>query len=252
VSDDIRTFTLIEHSACDPYLDIALEEALYREFEHTRPGPVLRLWQPASTYVVAGVGRKVFDEVDTSNCQLDDVPVIRRFSGGGTVLHDKGQVCYSFFLPYYMDERLRDINDSWLVVYEYLQKALASFNIELQFHRPCDFACGNRKISGNSSRRGTHGALLHGTILLNSNVWLFSRYLRHPSDEPDYRKGRAHTEFVTTLDALGISISPEEVFELLKSSIGRSVSLKPAHRLVAAARDLVVVKYSRDEWNLRM
>ncbi|GAB4165174.1 MAG: hypothetical protein Kow00107_11110 [Planctomycetota bacterium] len=168
------------------------------------------------------------------------------------MLHDSGQLCYSFFLPFSFDERLRDINMSWLVVFEFIQKALSSFGLELDFHKPCDFAVGNRKICGNSSRRGLHGTLIHGTILLSSDVWRFPRYLNHPSDEPEYRRGRGHTEFVTTLEQLGVYVSRSRLIEEILKSIGNHEMVKLPGRLSAAARDLIVVKYSRDEWNLKM
>ncbi|GAB4165182.1 MAG: hypothetical protein Kow00107_11120 [Planctomycetota bacterium] len=60
MSADIPGFHVIDHSSGDPVMDVALEEALFRDFDHAKAGPLLRLWTPSALCVVAGVGRKVF------------------------------------------------------------------------------------------------------------------------------------------------------------------------------------------------
>jgi lipoate-protein ligase A len=43
-------------------------------------------------------------------------------------------------------------------------------------------------------------------INVSEDVSLIERYLKHPKREPDYRKGRKHSEFVTNLKNLGYQI----------------------------------------------
>ena len=55
---------------------------------------------------------------------------------------------------------------------------------------------------------------------------LIERYLRHPSKEPDYRAGRSHSEFVTSLQENGYAETIQYLKEQL--AIGFSEMLGPA------------------------
>ena len=83
-----------------------------------------------------------------------------------------------------------------------------------------DLAIGDRKIGGSCIYR-VPGLLFYSTtLLLDPDIDLIERYLRHPPREPDYRKGRPHREFMTSLkDAAGIS-DPEEFTARLERSLG--------------------------------
>ena len=51
--------------------------------------------------VVVGAGGRLVKEADLDRCRFDDVPVLRRSSGGGTVLQGPG--CLSFSLVLRID-----------------------------------------------------------------------------------------------------------------------------------------------------
>src|SRR5205085_8125892 len=83
-----------------PAENLALDEALLLEAEAGRSGEVLRLWEWPAPAVVLGSGCRLADDVDEAACARDGVPVLRRASGGGTVLLGAGSLCYSLLLSY--------------------------------------------------------------------------------------------------------------------------------------------------------
>jgi lipoate-protein ligase A len=72
-------------------------------------------------------------------------------------------------------------------------------------------AIGDLKISGNAQARKWRAVLLHGTLLVDADVELMEAVLRHPRKEPEYRRGRAHRDFVVTLAQLGVRATDAEV-----------------------------------------
>ena len=85
-----------------PAENLACDEALLDFFEeHGGPG-VLRFWKPKDHFVVVGYGNHVDVEVNAPACDAAGIPILRRCSGGGTVLQGPGCLNYSLVLK--MDE----------------------------------------------------------------------------------------------------------------------------------------------------
>src|SRR5437868_2848192 len=78
--------------------NLALDEALLLEAEAGRGGEVLRLWEWPLPAVVLGAGCRLAEDVDEERCRADGVPVLRRASGGGTVLLGAGCLLYTLVL----------------------------------------------------------------------------------------------------------------------------------------------------------
>src|SRR4051794_13957499 len=93
--------------------NLALDEALLLEADAGRGGEVLRLWEWPTPAVVLGAGCRLAEDVDEAACARDGVPVLRRSSGGGTVLLGAGCLCYSLVLSYARDAALREIRPSY-------------------------------------------------------------------------------------------------------------------------------------------
>src|SRR5947208_11415629 len=78
--------------------NLALDEALLLEAEAGRGGEVLRLWEWPAPAVVLGSACVLRDDVDEDACAAGGVPILRRSSGGGTVLLGSGCLCFSLVL----------------------------------------------------------------------------------------------------------------------------------------------------------
>src|SRR4051812_9007384 len=88
--------------------NLALDEALLVRAEDGGP-EVLRLWEWPAPAVVLGSGCKLAEDVDEAACGEDGVPILRRSSGGGTVLLGAGCLCFSVVLSYERNFALTEI-----------------------------------------------------------------------------------------------------------------------------------------------
>ncbi len=180
--------------------------------------PHLRLWEPPGVAVVLGRGNDEAREVRGPPCRADGVPVLRRLGGGGAVVLAPGCLVASWARPVArplaVGEHLRD-------AVALLARALAAVTgLALAARGTGDLCLGDRKAVGSSAfaRRGVF--LYQGSVLVDLDLGLVSRYLEHPSAEPAYRAGRAHEAFLTTLARAGWGGGVGGLLAPLKRALG--------------------------------
>jgi lipoate-protein ligase A len=223
--------------------NLALDEALLLAAEDGA-AEVLRLWAWASPAVILGAGGRWAEEADAEACARDQVPILRRSSGGGAVLLGSGCLCYTLVLRYDRHPALSDLYASYRHILGSLADALRPFASGIEPAGISDLAAAGRKIGGSAQQRKRHCLLHHGTLLHAFDVGMLSRYLRHPPREPDYRTGRSHSDFVTNLSA-----SADDIGVRLRRAWGATESLTAIPEMTL--RELLAEKYDRDDWHRR-
>jgi lipoate-protein ligase A len=221
--------------------NLALDEALLVGAEAGQIGEVLRLWEWPTPAVVLGAACRLAEDVDESRCRADGVPILRRSSGGGTVLLGKGCLLYSLVLAYERSPALHDIRPSYRYILGRVGEALAGLLPGIEQAGTSDLASEGWKVSGNAQQRKRGHLLHHGTLLYDFDLELMARYLRLPSRQPDYRAGREHRAFVRNL--------PTDAAELKRRlraawDAKTEAAAWPQERV----RQLVAEKYSREDW----
>ena len=198
---ETRGLRLLDLTLPSPVANLALDEALLEEVEEGDGDGVLRFWESDQHFVVLGRACSVLDDVHLEACEEDGVSVLRRASGGGTVVQGPGCLSYALALPLALSPRLATIRSSYQFILERMASALQRWEPETAIRGISDLAIGEMKISGNAQRRQRRGILLHGTILYGMQADLIGRYLKHPKRTPEYRGNRPHTAFLRTMDA---------------------------------------------------
>lgn len=182
--------------------NLALDEGLLDACEEEGTEAVLRFWEPAQHAVVLGYSRRVVDDVNTERCREKGVPILRRASGGGTVVQGPGCLNYAVVFPLDSlgtDRSIRSIN---AFVMERHRAALSGFlSRSVEARGTSDLTIGSMKISGNAQRRRQRFALVHGTLLLSLDLGLVEALLPVPDEQPWYRAGRGHSAFMMNLGA---------------------------------------------------
>jgi len=221
--------------------NLALDEALLLEAEAGRGDEVLRLWEWYSSTVILGAGCRLAEDVNESACQADRVPILRRSSGGGTVLLGAGCLCFSLVLNYDRDPALREIRSSVCYILGRIRYGLLSIHPSIEMAGTSDLAVADRKFSGNSQQRKRRFLLHHGTLLYAMELKLISRYLYLPRRQPEYRLEREHGQFLMNLPA-----TAETVRRLLVSIW--DASSKESSWPKELVRQLAESKYNQEEW----
>src|SRR5436305_5723932 len=101
--------------------NLALDEALLLQAE-AGGSEVLRLWSWPNLAVVVGAGGRLADEAEVERCASDVVPILRRSSGGGTVLLGPGCLLYSLILSFEREPVLADLLGSYRFILSRLEQ----------------------------------------------------------------------------------------------------------------------------------
>lgn len=232
----MRSFRLLDLTLPSPIENLALDEALLDDLEEHGGDPVLRFWESDRHFVVLGRASSLTDDVHVAACQQDSIPVLRRASGGGTVLQGPGCLSYAFVLPLSLHPDLNGIRTTNQFILQRLAKALHRWHPAIAFRGTSDLAIEGFKISGNAQRRKRNVLLFHGTVLYGMKADLVARYLKQPKRKPDYRGDRHHGAFLSTINA-----SPHEIKQAIADAWSAHANLEawPQTRMSCAIANVV-------------
>jgi len=179
--------------------------------------PVYRIYEPRETTIVMGAGRRDRGDVILEAARRDRVPVLIRRGGGGTVVLSQGMVVLALVTsvdsPFENRQYAGRVN-AWQ------KEALRGLGVEdLNDRGISDVALGERKILGTSIFRRRNILFYQSSLLVGNDLSLFTRYLTFPSSVPDYRRGRSHEEFCTTLRREGYDFAAADVILRLRGIV---------------------------------
>ncbi len=180
-----------------PEQNLAFDEALLDLCEEGYPHEILRFWEFSHYFVVTGYSNKISREVNVPYCQAAGIPILRRTSGGGTVLQGPGCLNYALILDIRRNAALENITRTNAFIMEKNASALSKASgrtFEVKGHT--DLAENAVKFSGNAQRRKRQCLLFHGTFLIDFDMSLIEKTLAMPSLQPSYRNNRKHLDFV--------------------------------------------------------
>ena len=182
-----------------PLENILYDEVLLDLAEQGRGGEVLRFWESPEIFVVLGRTSNPAEDIYIEEALCDQIPVLRRASGGGTVLQGKGCLNYALILSKEKNPQVMKIRESYQFILGKIVQSLKNLGIAAEFKPISDLAVGEKKFSGNAQKRGKKFILHHGTILYGFDLSLIEKYLTIPKNIPEYRRGRAHRDLIVNL-----------------------------------------------------
>lgn len=149
----------------DIYFHLAAEEYLLKQGNDD----VFMLWQDTPS-VVIGKHQRLQSEVDTEWAERERIHIARRFSGGGTVYHDLGNVNLTFIetvsrLPEFIT---------------YLQRTLdflVSIGVMAEGDERLGIYLDGLKISGSAQCVHKDRVLYHCTLLYDTNLTVLNKVL---------------------------------------------------------------------------
>lgn len=259
----------------NPYLSLALDEAFCLYLARQQDSGVcggVRLWSTPSAIVL---GRTCDASQNIENFQSlrgkfkpdhrkgrwsEQVSLMRRLSGGGTVLHGPGNINYSIFVSLKRYPSYYNLKESYTRLLSTVQKGLEAQGIQIAGRGLSDLVMVEKnreyKISGNAQFRKSGMLVLHGTLITRLEfIGQIEEHLQHPPKEPDYRAGREHKHFLSSLPenfdvAAFYQCFSRELKNLLGVEFLQRLPVDAYRQIFSLARQLTRHFYTRDDWVL--
>ncbi len=213
----------------DPFTNLAIENELLSLIKE----PSLFLYQNAPA-VVIGRAQNPWLEADVTFLQQNNIPLVRRQSGGGTVVHDLGNLNFSFLSPreqYHKETHLKII-----------QTALAKLDRQIEIGEKCDLLFQGKKISGSAFRETKNSCFHHGTLLLNSDLHFLRRCLQAPRRNIVSKSVRSRPASVTNLN-----LETDSVKEILIQTFLETYAIIPTQTRTQIINNLYLSLHFRED-----
>ena len=261
------TWRLINTKQNDAAMNMAIDEAMLLT-QKASVQPTLRFYdwlQPAFSF---GYFQRISEEVDVSACDAHSIELVRRMTGGGTVIHG-WDVTYTIIVPHGSGMFPKDISAAYCAISDCLINGLQRLGIDVahQIEKPIagnapnicltnpaqyDTLLDGKKIAGVSQRRNQAGVMYQGYIALDlptSDVLaLASRQVSF--DQVAAGKSTAINQCRSAPirrkqleDAVAVAFQETLDIELVEA--------EPSPEEIETAESLAQTKYGCAEWNFR-
>ena len=176
------TWRLINTKQHNAAMNMAIDEAMLLT-QKASVQPTLRFYdwlQPAFSF---GYFQRISEEVDVSACDAHGIELVRRMTGGGTVIHG-WDVTYTIIISHGSGMFPKDISAAYCAISDCLINGLQQLGIDVahQIEKPLagntpnicltnpaqyDTLLNGKKIAGVSQRRNQSGVMYQGYIALD-------------------------------------------------------------------------------------
>lgn len=235
----------IPNQNTDPYFNLAAEEYILKNFKEN----CFVLWRSIPSIII-GKHQNALAEINLNFVQEQNIPVVRRLSGGGTVFHDLGNLNFSFFQNVEDNENLVDFKRYTKPILEILH----DLGVDAKFEGRNDIMIDGKKISGNAEHVFKKRVLHHGTLLFSSEISNLSQALKvNPLKYQDKGVKSVRSRVTNIIDHLSKKITVMEFYNKILAHIIASDKDAVIYELNKSDIDqisqLAKEKYKSWEWN---
>lgn len=184
----------------DPQENLRREEELFRSMQNEDSPDLARFWVNGPCLVRGKARNPKYGWYREDVAEELGVPVFERESGGGVVYHDLGNLNWSFFLR--NPGRLLSPTEMFEDASRHAIRALGTLGVPAAFAAPNRIDVHGRKVSGMAARSTPKVRLVHGTLLIDSDLEKLDRLCIAPEGCPPVANIRQWTGPIKTVDVV--------------------------------------------------
>jgi lipoate-protein ligase A len=235
----------------DPHFNMAVEEAIPRARGCDIVGDTLRLWRNANA-VIIGYFQRAEEEVNLDVAEAIGAAIVRRFTGGGAVYHDLGNLNYALSLS--ASGRPASLDYVFSELLRGPVEALRSLGFSAEVQNVNDIVVSGRKVSGTAATISWGSVFFHGAMLVSTDLARLASVLKVPAKKL-IDKGVSSVKYrVTNLSELG-RVTADDIVGRLAESFSKLLGYNSYRLSLLTPEELEIAnvlyneKYTKREWN---
>jgi len=251
---DLRV--LIYEVPDNPQKSLAFEEAMWRSLMAGIAPDTLRIWRHRNA-VILGYFQFAEEEVNFDKVREIGASIVRRFTGGGAVYKDLGCLIWSIAVRGPAGGGTKFLYTDLLKGFV---EALRMLGVEASIENVNDVVIetpsGRRKISGTAATFKDNYYLLHGTLLVETNLEILSNVLKVSKAKlADKKISEVKYRVANLNDAIGKRFHMSDIIDAIIKSYSKLLGKRPLIDMpikeeLELMDKLYESKYSKPEWNL--
>ncbi len=252
-------FYYFDNNNTDAALNLAIESSLL-ESDFSKENAIFMLWQNAPS-VIIGRHQNAYEEVDLNFLEKNKIALVRRPTGGGAVYHDLGNLNFSFIIP----SQAQKVD--FHIFLAPMIEALNNIGIPAKSTGRNDIVVFDKKICGTAQTKGKHAILVHGAMLIDTDLDVLERVLAGNPDKYTSKGIASVRSRVINIKEVLLSqtqkeYSKKEAVDLLKNTLRDFFVLnheQKCHKMEQAildkilsdARLLSLQRYAHKDWTYK-
>lgn len=242
-------------------MNMAIDEAILKT-QKERHNPTLRFYDWKSPAFSFGYFQNIASDVDVRSCREERIELVKRMTGGGTVVHG-WDLTYSLILPRYSGEN--SISKMYQLIGSNLVNAFLNLGIPVSRYSPSniqsglsqnicltnlaehDVLCRGKKVAGVSVRRNRNGVLFQGYISLDMPPY---PVLKRMSVDREGQK--MIQENSSAINSEGRFVTRKILIQAISETFDIGISFHAGNiteNEQILAEELATTKYETDSWN---
>ena len=193
----------IHNTQTDPYFNLAAEEYLLKNFKEN----IFMLWQNEPSIVI-GKHQDVWAEVNLKFVQDQQIKIARRFSGGGAVYHDPGNLNLTFIETGQIMQ-----TDKYTIQ---IMNFLKTLGVHVEVDERKGLTIGGFKISGSAQSIHKNRYMHHATLLFSTDLDRLVTSLKSTSRQAPEKTGGKRSTFVKSVRSPVTNISAR-IYDVLNN-----------------------------------
>lgn len=253
---DAETWRLLDVEYPNPYMNLALEEAIPFIVAKGASPNTIRFWRNPNAAVI-GNFQSADTEVNLDSCNKHQVAVVRRFTGGGAVYHDFGNLNCAISVRRFHPLIRTDLGETFARLSQGVIEGLRLLGAPARFESPNSIQVNGRKIAGGAGAVKSGFVFHHCSILVSSDLKTLLEVLNSDEKSVERPRVRSVRKEVSTLSIeLGRELTIAEVKDSLRRGFEKDFMIRLADGEMteeegALAEKLHNEKYSTETWNFK-
>lgn len=251
----MNTWRYIEDDNVSASAGLATDEILATRVGSTESNTTLRLYTYKSNCALVGRFQTIKNELNLDYCQMNEIPVNRRPTGGGAIIMGEDQLGVALAIPGRSNDSYARVREQMALFSRGIITGLEKLGLNLEFRRKNDLEINGKKIAGLGLHKTSSGGLLfHASLLVDLDVPFMLNILNTPFDKISDKEISTVAERTTTVRReTQKDLSLNAVRSAIQSGYSEAfqVELKASQYSKSELNDiqqLEIDKYHDNEW----